>query len=43
MFNSTIKQTIKFWQQCQDTIVRFDERNEMHDTISPSAKGVKQE
>ena len=43
MFNFTIKQTIKSWHQCQDNIVRFDERNEMHDRNSPSAKGVKQE
>ena len=30
MQRNHVKQTIKFCQNWQDSIVRFDERNEMH-------------
>ena len=31
--------TKQFWQQCQNTVVRFDERNEMHDKRDTLGKG----
>lgn len=40
MNRNQVKQTIEFCQNWQDSIVRFDERNEMHDKQKALSEGA---
>lgn len=42
MFTNSIKTTMQFWHQCQDSTVRF-ERNEINDKRSALSVGVGRE